>query len=74
MKRIELEKQVGALASGIREGLERLNGKDKVGFALFLFDFGQEGAIAYASNARREDFIKTLEEFLAKYKAAKAGT
>jgi len=33
-----------------------------VGFAVMLFDFGQGGAFAYASNANREDFIRMLSE------------
>ena len=34
------------------------------GFALFLFNFGPEGATFYISNAQREDMIRLLEEFI----------
>ena len=36
------------------------------GFALFLFDFGAHGNLAYASNGRREDMIRTMREWLSK--------
>lgn len=65
-----LDEQVGILARELRETLDKTNGKNQVGFALFLFNFGPDGRIAYASNAQREDFIKTLEEFLVNIKAA----
>lgn len=40
-----------------------------MGFALFVFDFGERGNLAYCSNAEREDMIKTVEEWLAKQQA-----
>lgn len=34
------------------------------GFALFVFDLGAHGSIAYASNAKRADLRKALREWL----------
>jgi hypothetical protein len=34
------------------------------GFALFLFDFGEEGSTAYVSNGEREDVIRLVREWL----------
>lgn len=34
------------------------------GFTLFLFKFGEGGATFYVSNARREDMLKALVEFI----------
>jgi len=39
------------------------------GFALFLFDFGEGGNLAYISNASRPTMIKAVEEWLARAKA-----
>lgn len=65
-----LDDQVAALAPAIRAAIEDVNGNG-VGFALFLFNYGPDGRIAYASTANRQDFIKTLEEFLVNIKAAR---
>lgn len=42
--------------------------KEKYGFALFIFNFGQgdDHRISYISNAMREDMLATLKEFIAK--------
>lgn len=37
-----------------------------VGFAIMLYDFGDDGALAYASNGNRQDMIKLLKETLDK--------
>lgn len=36
------------------------------GIAVFLFDFGEGGGLAYISNGKREDCVKMLREWLAK--------
>lgn len=36
-----------------------------LGFALFLFDFGPNGRIAYASSAERADMVRTVKEWIA---------
>jgi hypothetical protein len=53
---------------------ETLNGpkgsKRKTGFVLFMFDFDQEGdegpfgRMNYMSNAKREDILKCLKDFI----------
>jgi len=40
------------------------------GFALFVFDMGEGGHINYISNSNREDMVKTLMEFLEKWKGS----
>lgn len=48
---------------------------DGVGFALFLFHFGDdEGFLSYVSNAQREDMIRVLEEQLERFKAGTDNT
>jgi hypothetical protein len=39
-----------------------------IGVALFLFDFGDTGGLAYVSNAQRDDMVRVIEEWLAKVK------
>lgn len=41
-------------------------GLEGVGFAVMLFDFGDGGSLAYASNGHRQDMIKLLRETLTK--------
>jgi hypothetical protein len=36
------------------------------GFILLTFDFGQQGNLAYVSNAHRDDTIRALREWLAR--------
>ena len=36
------------------------------GFALFVFDFGEKGNLAYASSAARPDVVKLLREWIEK--------
>lgn len=38
-----------------------------MGFMLMVFDFGEGGTTSYISNARREDVVKTLQEFIEKH-------
>ncbi len=42
---------------------------ERVGFALFMFDFNEKGWMTYASNATREDMLEALKEFIAKEEA-----
>jgi len=35
-----------------------------IGFTLFLFDFGAGGHMSYLSNARADDVVKLIREFL----------
>lgn len=38
------------------------------GFTLLIFNFGEKGNLFYISNAKREDMIKTMQEFIDKNK------
>lgn len=73
--REDLENSVRHFALALREVIQRNYGH-QVGFALILFDFHDNGAIAYASNAQRPDMIKALAEAIALLREddAKAGT
>ena len=61
----KLEFSARAIAMAIDEQLEEWAGT-KVGFALLIFDFGEDGNLAWVSNAEREDMIKALQEFIEK--------
>ncbi len=37
-----------------------------MGFAVFMFDYGENGAMFYASSAQRADMIEAMKEFIAK--------
>lgn len=46
-----------------------------VGFAVFIFDFGGPGEwLTYLSNAKREDMINVIEEWLEKERRTPGGT
>lgn len=49
------------LAEGLAQALPA-----GTGFALLLFDFGEHGHLAYASNGSREDMIAALRECIEK--------
>lgn len=49
--------------AALEEYLLREHGK-RVGFAVFVFDFGDTGDLAYISNSSRDDMIKAVEEWL----------
>jgi len=52
--------------------LEHKFGRQKVGLMLLVFEFGDQGNLAYISNAQREDMIAVVEEWLARTKAGLA--
>ena len=54
------------LGDRIHEALEAAGQKGKMGFALFLFEFGEDGAMFYISDAQRNDILKVLAEFIEK--------
>lgn len=37
-----------------------------MGFTLLMFDFGRGGSMFYISNAKREDVLKSMQEFIDK--------
>lgn len=42
---------------------------DGMGFAVFLFDFGSNGALFYMSSAERRDVVSLLKEWIAREEA-----
>ena len=40
------------------------SGAGKMGFALFIFEFKENGALFYLSDAQRNDMVRVLEEFI----------
>ena len=38
------------------------------GFSLLVFSFGEGGNMFYSSNARREDMIRAMQEFIAQFR------
>jgi GGDEF domain-containing protein len=38
------------------------------GFSLLIFTFGPDGNLFYTSNANREDMIRIMQEFIAKFR------
>lgn len=38
------------------------------GFNLLIFSFGDGGNMFYTSNAKREDMIRAMQEFIAKFR------
>jgi hypothetical protein len=64
-ERLRLEATCRRIAGVIASSLPRRM-RGKVGFSLFLYDFGEVGNLAYVSNGNRGDVIKMLNEFLAK--------
>jgi hypothetical protein len=67
--RTELEKQARDVAKAIDEALNENRHRGRVGFALFVFDFGEKGNLAYVSNAQRADMIAAVKEWLEKQEA-----
>jgi hypothetical protein len=64
-ERLELEAICRRLALELMASLTGAQ-RRKIGFALFLYDFGADGNLAYMSNGNREDMVKMLHEFLGK--------
>lgn len=52
------------LGRQLKAELEDTTTGPPMGFALWIFDFGDGGFLSYVSNARREDMIKMLREHL----------
>lgn len=38
------------------------------GFNLLIFSFGEGGSMFYLSNSQREDMIRAMQEFIAKFR------
>lgn len=54
-----LESAMRQVGNKIKEGLP-----PDVGFALFTFHLGEGGGLSYMSNAKREDMISVVKEWL----------
>lgn len=61
-RKSELETIVGIMAREIVTEMDDLRSGPPIGFALLVFDFGENGFLAYASNAERRDMIRSLRE------------
>lgn len=57
----QLQHYCQQLAPQLDEGLARAHG-DRLGFMVFVFDFGEHGELAYISNAQREDLKAVVEQ------------
>jgi len=57
----ERNKTFDLLAKAIEQSLTNIYGK-RVGFALFMFEFGSKTAGDYVSNAKREDMIEFMRD------------
>lgn len=40
----------------------------ELGFSLLIFTFGPDGSMFYTSNAKREDMIRAMQEFIEKFR------
>lgn len=57
----------GNISRQIQDALKSEGMVGELGFALVVFDFGDSGgSMAYASNARRPDFLRLLDELRGK--------
>lgn len=52
------------IGARIHAAIDESEQKGKMGFALFLFEFGEKGAMFYISDAQRDDMTRVLEEFI----------
>ena len=62
----KLLKDIGAILKMACE--EHSSPSRRYGFALLLFDFGEGGDLFYTSNAEREDIVRLMQEFIAKFR------
>ncbi len=69
-EREHLEVVVAGIGRAIGESVDGEFGARRVGYAVLLFDFGDSGTMAYASNAKRDDMIKALAELLVKLRGS----
>lgn len=61
-----LEKEARHIANILKAYMkDRFGGK--VGFTLFLYDFGEGGTMTYLSTSQRGDMIRALKEFIEKH-------
>ena len=65
---VELEtlaREVGRLIqTAIAQEMAEAPGTRKIGFALYLFDFGDSGWITYVANGARGDVVRMMREWI----------
>jgi hypothetical protein len=61
------DEQIEALLKDIGQRLKSVM-PDGYGFNLLIFSFGDGGSMFYLSNAQREDMIRAMQEFIAKFR------
>lgn len=73
-KQVELEDAVRMIGHVVSEEVAGRMPAGSTGYALILFDFGAgaDHFMAYTSNARRADVVKTLRELADKMEAGSA--
>jgi hypothetical protein len=59
----EHREKLQAWTAGLAKALSETMPEGR-GFALLCFDLGEGGAMAYCSNAKRDDMIKAMQEFM----------
>lgn len=59
----EAEKVLGDIGRRLRSVMP-----EGYGFSLLIFSFGEGGNMFYTSNAQREDMIRAMQEFIAKFR------
>lgn len=59
--------QMNALAHVLDELFNRDPAKRTTGFALLVFDFGDDKRMNYISNSHREDMLSAMKELIAKF-------
>ena len=64
----DTEKVLTALAKALSEILG-----NEVGFVLLTFNFGDSGRANYVSNAKREDVLNVLREYVSKHTFGEQG-
>lgn len=64
-ERLGLEEQTRKLGRTIADAVKSECGSG-VGFLLVMFDFGEDGSMAYCSNGVRRDVIAMIDELKAK--------
>jgi hypothetical protein len=60
----EISNRMRDIGDRIHTAIGETRHKGKMGFALFLFEFGEKGAMFYISDAQRGDMVKVLNEFI----------
>ncbi len=62
---LELEMITKIIGDQIKEEMNDLSTGPPIGFALMMFDFGDDGFMTYYSNAQRDTMIKAMKETIA---------